>query len=516
MPPRTTRTSARSGRRRARWYFRLDRAGPSPYPAGKRSTARSSRAAAKTEGMAARIRVVDHQVSPSIAARPLVGAILLALIVSFAPQIAAPARAATLPAGFSESVAFSGLTNPTVVRFSPDGRIFVAEKSGLIKVFDSLADTTPTTFADLRTAGLQLLGSRPARDGAAPLLPDRPERLRALRARRRDRRNGAALRHAGCHIRPVPDARRARPGTGASSAAASRASWRTGNQAGPEQPLIDDWCQQYPSHSVGALAVRSRWRALRRAPATVRRFTFADYGQDGAPRQPVRRPAGRVRAPRCRRRPPRAARCAARTCAPPATRRRSTARSSASTPTPARRWPATRSSAAATPTPAASIAHGLRNPFRFAFRPGTSEIYVGDVGWNVWEEINRIPNPSDATVENFGWPCYEGGARQSVVRRRQPQHLREPLRRRTGAITAPTFAYDHAAKVVTGEACPTGSSSISGVAFYAGGDYPASYDGGMFFADYSRDCIWFVPAGAGGQPNFAQRADLRRRRRRTR
>ena len=38
-----------------------------------------------------------------------------------------------------------------MVRFSPDGRVFVAEKSGLIKVFDNLSDTTPTTFADLRT-----------------------------------------------------------------------------------------------------------------------------------------------------------------------------------------------------------------------------------------------------------------------------------------------------------------------------------------------------------------------------
>ena len=46
------------------------------------------------------------------------------------------AHAATLPAGFSESVAFSGLTNPTVIRFAKDGRVFVAEKRGVIKVFD--------------------------------------------------------------------------------------------------------------------------------------------------------------------------------------------------------------------------------------------------------------------------------------------------------------------------------------------------------------------------------------------
>ena len=57
----------------------------------------------------------------------------------------------TLPSGFQEEVTVSGLTNPTNVEFSQDGRVFVAEKSGLIKVFDNLSDTTPTTFADLRT-----------------------------------------------------------------------------------------------------------------------------------------------------------------------------------------------------------------------------------------------------------------------------------------------------------------------------------------------------------------------------
>src|SRR4029453_12481478 len=59
--------------------------------------------------------------------------------------------AATLLEGFQEDIVFSGLTEPTALRFSSDGRIFVAEKSGLIKIFDNLTDTTPTVFADLRT-----------------------------------------------------------------------------------------------------------------------------------------------------------------------------------------------------------------------------------------------------------------------------------------------------------------------------------------------------------------------------
>jgi len=56
-----------------------------------------------------------------------------------------------MPPGFSDTTVVSGLTFPTAVRFAPDGRIFVAEKQGLIKVFDNLADTTPSTYADLRT-----------------------------------------------------------------------------------------------------------------------------------------------------------------------------------------------------------------------------------------------------------------------------------------------------------------------------------------------------------------------------
>src|ERR1044072_3254957 len=61
-------------------------------------------------------------------------------------------EAASVPSGFTESVAFSGLTAPTAVRFAPDGRVVVAEKSGLVKQFDNLTDTTPTVLAGLRTS----------------------------------------------------------------------------------------------------------------------------------------------------------------------------------------------------------------------------------------------------------------------------------------------------------------------------------------------------------------------------
>ena len=122
--------------------------------------------------------------------------------------------------GFRTRSPSTGSPQPTVVRFSPDGRVFVAEKSGLIKVFDGLGDTTPTTFADLRTEvhnywDRGLLGM-----ALDPDFPAEAVRLRAVHPRRADRRHGADLGAAG------PDRRRrpARPATAASSAAGCRGS----------------------------------------------------------------------------------------------------------------------------------------------------------------------------------------------------------------------------------------------------------------------------------------------------
>jgi hypothetical protein len=69
------------------------------------------------------------------------------------------------------------------------------------------------------------------------------------------------------------------------------------------------------------------------------------------------------------------------------------------------------------------------------------------------------------------------GHRPAVrLRRRQSHHLREPLR-----------------------------SSLAGVAFefYSGGPYPTAYDGALFFADYSRDCVWAMFRGGNNLPNPA-------------
>ena len=50
-----------------------------------------------------------------------------------------PAQAAVLPTGFVDTKVLTGLTNPTVVQFASDGRIFVGQKNGVIKVFSRIS-----------------------------------------------------------------------------------------------------------------------------------------------------------------------------------------------------------------------------------------------------------------------------------------------------------------------------------------------------------------------------------------
>ena len=88
----------------------------------------------------------------------------------------------------------------------------------------------------------------------------------------------------------------------------------------------------------------------------------------------------------------------------------STARSCASNPDTGAAMPGNPNTGSSDPNARRIVAHGLRNPFRITVRPGTNEVWAGDVGWNAWEEINRVPTPT-SEVANFGWPCYEGTGR---------------------------------------------------------------------------------------------------------
>ena len=111
------------------------------------------------------------------------------------------------------------------------------------------------------------------------------------------------------------------------------------------------------------------------------------------------------------------------------------------------------------------VAYGLRNPFRITTRPGTNEVWIGDVGWDDWEEIDRLVAPTSAPVDNFGWPCYEGDGRQGGYDAANLNICENLYAAGTGAVVAPYFRYHHNDLVLPNDVCPKGGSSIAGTSF---------------------------------------------------
>ena len=112
---------------------------------------------------------------------------------------------------------------------------------------------------------------------------------------------------------------------------------------------------------------------------------------------------------------------------------------------------------------------GLRNPFRFTFSP-KGELYVGEVGNSTWEEINR-----GAPGANFGWPCYEGEERMT------DWAICDPLFAGTTSVTHGLYVYPHSTM-------PQRGAAIGGD-FYTGKLYPAAYRGAYFFTDFNGGVI---------------------------
>jgi glucose/arabinose dehydrogenase/PKD repeat protein len=431
------------------------------------------------------------------------GAIItLVSSVAVVGMAAQPAAAATLPPGFQESTVFSGLTNPTVVRFSADGRIFVAEKRGVIKVFDSLADTSATVFADLNINVYNFWDRGLLGMALAPNFPTDPYVYVLYTYDHMLGSSASAPRWGtpGVYSDPCPSPPDATGDGCVVSARLSRLQAAGNVMTGGEQVLVEDWCQQYPSHSIGTVEF-GRDGALYASGGDGASFGFVDYGQDGSPLNPCGDPPG---APGSVLSPPTAEGGALRsqdlrTTNDPVSLDGSIIRVDPAT---GAGLPDNPLSASSDPNARRIIAYGLRNPFRFTGRPGTDEVWVGDVGWGAWEEINVISNPVDVVVENFGWPCYEGAGRQAGYDGAN-LNICENLYGTPGAATAPYHAYHHSSRVVPNETCPTGSSSMAGLEFEfsaAQNSYPADYDGALFFADYSRDCIWAMLKGPDGRP----------------
>ncbi len=137
-------------------------------------------------------------------------------------------------------------------------------------------------------------------------------------------------------------------------------------------------------------------------------------------------------------------------------------------------------------------AKGLRNPFRFTLRPAPLGPVVGDVGWETWEEIDLL-----SPGKNYGWPCYEGLVHTSGYKDLSgctPQYQAEGT---ANAATPPIFVTAHSDE-------PNFSSAIVGGPFYPGGPYPDDFDGSMFYGNYAAKYIKRLTFDANGNVTGTQ------------
>lgn len=110
--------------------------------------------------------------------------------------------------------------------------------------------------------------------------------------------------------------------------------------------------------------------------------------------------------------------------------------------------------------------YGLRNPWRFSFDRLAGDLFIGDVGQNLWEEVD-LHRAGSAAGENFGWNEWEGNAPYSANA--------NPIGR-----TFPILDYAHQPHC-----------SVTGGYVYRGAAAPL-LAGAYIFGDYCSGHIWMA------------------------
>jgi hypothetical protein len=110
-------------------------------------------------------------------------------------------------------------------------------------------------------------------------------------------------------------------------------------------------------------------------------------------------------------------------------------------------------------------AYGLRNPWRFSFDRLTHDLYIADVGQNVWEEVD-YQTAGAAGGANYGWNIMEG------------MHCYGATTCNTAGLTLPVTEYDHSL-----------GCAIVGGFVYRGSAQPA-LAGLYFYADECTGRVW--------------------------
>lgn len=108
-------------------------------------------------------------------------------------------------------------------------------------------------------------------------------------------------------------------------------------------------------------------------------------------------------------------------------------------------------------------AYGLRNPWRMSFDSKRGDLWVADVGWELWEMVYRVERGG-----NYGWAITEGG-KQDV----KPHGVRGPT-----PILPPVVAHPH-----------DEAASITGGDVYYGTRLP-ELDGAYIYGDWQFGTFW--------------------------
>jgi glucose/arabinose dehydrogenase len=120
------------------------------------------------------------------------------------------------------------------------------------------------------------------------------------------------------------------------------------------------------------------------------------------------------------------------------------------------------------------VAYGLRNPWRFSFDRTTGDLYLGDVGQGLWEEIDYLARDT-AGLANFGWSRYEGNHVYNGA-----QALVGP-----GRYVPPISEYAH-----------TDGCAVTGGYVYRGTQLPGS-TGRYYYGDNCSGTVWSLVVQSG-------------------
>jgi glucose/arabinose dehydrogenase len=411
----------------------------------------------------------------------------------------AGAQVVTIPPGFQSETLYSGFGayTPTNFKIAPDGRTFVALKSGIIDVLPagSPPNTTPETFVDIRKQvndygdrGLLGLALDPKFDEGRPYVyalytydhelgapGGAPKWGQASKSYEGDECPESA--EHGC-----PVSGRLVRFTAEENHAIGHA--KPSATAPEEKVLVEGWCQQFPSHSIGDLEFGPEG-ALFATGGEGANYTAADYGQYGNLCGDPSGEGGSLRAQSPLR---------------PGGQVLLNGTLIRINPDTGKGWPGNPYAASSNENAKRIIGFGFRNPFRFTIDTRSDEVFVDNVGFDKEEEIDRFPIESGQAY-NSGWPCYEG---LEPTRLFQPLGLPacKRLYENPGSTSAPFFRYSHTSGVAPGDTCPSSAgSAISGAAFYEGSSYPTKYDDALFFSDSVRSCLYVMYADADGDPD---------------